>query len=449
MIEVHGSNSWRRDIHIVTTQITPIINKLNASLDVLVVHQDALQKEAKQGMIAIIDENSLVVTLLMVGGILVGLFMAWLITSHIMRRLNRIVFAMTEIASGHGGLNHTLHEHGNDELSELAVGFNLFVTKIRGVVELVINSSAMLAEEADRMLVVTGETKQGVEEQQDETNKIAMAVRMMSDSVLSVANSAAKASATSKRASETAHEGMRLVNDTVTNIKSLAKEVDAAANVIRSLEKESTDIGMVVSVIRNISEQTNLLALNAAIEAARAGEHGRGFAVVADEVRSLSNSIQKETEQISEKVKKLQSGTQEAVQVMEMSTENAKDSVKLANEASEALSNITEMVNSVTKGSEVTEQSLNIQSQVANDVNDKIKVISGIADVTASNALITANSANEFNSMAAQLQGLVQQFLESDATATGGKSASSDEEIFTINEGGEVKDSEKGDIDLF
>ena len=96
--------------------------------------------------------------------------MAWLITSHIMRRLNRIVSAMTDIASGHGGLNHTLHEHGNDELSELAVGFNLFVTKIRGVVELVINSSAMLAEEADRMLVVTGETKQGVEEQQDETN---------------------------------------------------------------------------------------------------------------------------------------------------------------------------------------------------------------------------------------------------------------------------------------
>ncbi|MBL4762353.1 MAG: methyl-accepting chemotaxis protein [Gammaproteobacteria bacterium] len=421
------------------------LEQMSQSLSALTQTQIMLQEQAQQDMFAEMDRDTLIVASLTVFGFCFGLMVAYLVSTNIMRRLERTVKAMTDIASGHGGLDHKQDEQGNDELTVLAVAFNAFVDKIRGVVELVTNSSSMLADEANRMLEVTSETKLGVVMQQAEINKIAMAVRMMSDSVLSVAHSAADASATSKRASETANNGKDLVNNTVQNINSLAEEVVDAANVIRSLEQESTDIGTVVSVIRSISEQTNLLALNAAIEAARAGEYGRGFAVVADEVRSLSNSIQKETEQISEKVKKLQAGTQAAVKVMERGTKDAKHSVALAAEASASLSEITEMVDSVTKGSELTEQSLNVQSQVANDVNEKIKVISGIADTTANNALITAKSANEFNSMAAQLQGLVQQFLESDTTAA------TDEEIFHVDDAGsgEIKDSEKGDIDLF
>ncbi|QKQ28087.1 hypothetical protein HUE57_18690 [Candidatus Reidiella endopervernicosa] len=201
-----------------------------------------------------------------------------------------------------------------------------------------------------------------------------------------------------------------MVEHTIDVINTLASEVEHAASVIHTLEQESADIGTVLDVIRGIAEQTNLLALNAAIEAARAGEQGRGFAVVADEVRSLASRTQTSTQEIDEMISRLQSGAADAVKAMESSSNQAQAGVEQAAEAGSSLDAITNAVAQINDMNTQIASAGEEQSAVAEEINRNIVTISSVADETAGGAVQTSNASAEVARLSEQLQALVQQF---------------------------------------
>lgn len=260
------------------------------------------------------------------------------------------------------------------------------------------------------MSVITVSSTENVSKQQRETEQVATAMNEMTATVMEVSNNAEQAAESTGQADTQAQEGRQVVNDTVESINLLAKEVDSAANVIHELEQNSDSIGSVLEVIRGIAEQTNLLALNAAIEAARAGEQGRGFAVVADEVRSLASRTQQSTQEIQSMIERLQSGAQRAVEVMATSRTRAQSSVEKSEKAGDSLTVITEaMSNIMAMNTQIAEASKQ-QSEVAEEINQNIVNISTIAEESASSTSELSQSNIALAELSSKLQGLVGQF---------------------------------------
>ncbi len=411
VIAVHGGEQWRKDTFLVRKVISPLILKINLKIDAFVDQKSLELKNDTSGVLDDVGNSSKFVLIFSIAGIILGALVAWFIVAHIVKRMNTAVDALYDIAEGGGNLNTRLDESGRDEMSVLSASFNKFVTKIGHIVDLVIQSSISLSGEATRMLDVTISTQTGVEKQQEEISSISIAIKEMTSTVENIATNSSQAAQTASDATQEAKTGQLVVKESVEAIHKLAGEVENAVEVIKRVDKESEDISIVVSVIHDISDQTNLLALNAAIEAARAGEHGRGFAVVADEVRSLSNKIQSQTTLIIERIERLQSGARDAVVVMTQGFETAQKSVVLSNQAGDALQAITASVINISSVSADIAKSTEVQSKVAKDILSNISVISSIAEETSQGATATKQSATEFRSMSVQLQSLVEQFL--------------------------------------
>lgn len=410
LIAVHGEDAWRRDIHMIRTQIAPQLQTLDDLIDVtlqLVLKNVAAKRDH---ILQELDEQTNLTLAIMISGVALGLIFMWLVIGAVKKRISKSVDALKAVSES-GNLNHTLAETGRDELTELALYFNCFVGKIRSVVDLVVLSSSSLANESSRMNQATQRSKEQISQQQLDIAEIAQAINHMSDSAEQMKNNAESAAAAALESSNQANDGKKVVSNVVAAIQQLSSEVANASGVIERINQDSTQIGIVMDVIRNISEQTNLLALNAAIEAARAGEQGRGFAVVADEVRTLSNRIHKETEQINQIISTLQQNATDAVDVMQRGSRISHEMVEKAQGANNALSTITQAASTITQMNTGIADLTASQNNHVDEVREKIDSITRIAQDSAQTAIEASNSSNEFTIMAGQLQDLVKQFL--------------------------------------
>lgn len=325
------------------------------------------------------------------------------------KRSIEIISAGTEKLAD-GDLTTQIELTAHDEMSQIAERFNAMSEKFNALVQQIISATTQLAAASEEVSSVAKDSALNIERQRNETDQVATAMNEMSATVQEVASNASSAAGAATNADNEAKGGMSVVASTSTAINQLAHEIENAANVIQGVERDSESIGTVLDVIKGIAEQTNLLALNAAIEAARAGEQGRGFAVVADEVRTLASRTQQSTQEIEQMIEKLQTGSRSAVEVMQKSRDQAQSGVEQAQEAASALEAITRAVSTITEMNTQIASASEEQSSVAEEINKNIISISQISEQTSSGADQTTSSAEELARLASDLQGLVGQF---------------------------------------
>lgn len=367
----------------------------------------ALDSSNYVNAIANVSNLTLFIGLIALG---VGMLIAVLLSRSIVNPISRAVDAMNEIAEGDGDLTKRLTETGKDEISQLSAAFNRFAEKVREMVVQVSASTTRLATAAEQMSSITNETTEGVQKQQSETELVATAMNEMTSTVQEVALNATEASAAAQNADNQALDGKAVVQQAVSTINSLASEIETATNVILSVQTDSQKIGSILDVIRGIAEQTNLLALNAAIEAARAGEQGRGFAVVADEVRTLASRTQESTQEIQSMIESLQTGSVNAVEAMQSSKDKSQQSVEQAINAQNALEAITDSVTTISEMNIQIASAAEEQSSVSDEINKNVINISQVVEQTAQGARQNLSASNELASLAYELQDLVSQF---------------------------------------
>ncbi len=350
---------------------------------------------------------TLVVTVLAIGAA-ISIFLAYVTISGISMGVSRVEAAASRLAAGE--LEVEVDYHGKDEIGHIAKAFNNMASTFRQTVNEIKDSTARLAAAAEETSVVTAQTTSGISQQQTETSQVATAINEMNATVHEVARNAVEAATAAKDADVSFNEGKKVVDTIIEAIGALAEEVDQASQVIHDLEQESDNIGSVLDVIKGIAEQTNLLALNAAIEAARAGEQGRGFAVVADEVRTLAGRTQDSTKEIEEMISRLQNGATKAVHVMEAGKEKSRLGVEHAAAAGKALVTINEAVERITGMNTQIANAAEEQSSVTEEINRNISNINQVAEQSTVGANQIAQASDDLASLADQLKGMVERF---------------------------------------
>ncbi|MGD8811399.1 MAG: methyl-accepting chemotaxis protein [Thioalkalispiraceae bacterium] len=295
--------------------------------------------------------------------------------------------------------------------STFAQDFNHYVNEIDATISGTRDAADQLTSATLEMNSLSSTANDNMQRQLSETDQVATAINEMTATVQEVARSASEAATAAQSADEEATKGRTVVTETINVINNLASSVDQAANVINELNSQSDNIGVVLEVIKEIADQTNLLALNAAIEAARAGEQGRGFAVVADEVRTLASRTQQSTEEIHGMIEKLQSGARDAVQVMENGREQAHSGVEQASLAGASLQGITSAINTISEMNTQIAAAATQQSHVAEDINRNIINISQTATDAAQAVSHAASAGSVLDDLAVQLQAQVKKFV--------------------------------------
>ena len=324
----------------------------------------------------------------------------------IVRRINQAVELLenssTEIA--HGDLTQRINIAGNDEFSRIAQSVNRIVEDFQHVVQTNRESISQLARASEENSVVANQARQNILSQQEQTTQVAAAINEFTATVHEVAQSATSAAEASEQADIAAASGQIVVEESIQMIKNLSTDLQESVEAMHSLAKHSEDIGAVIDVIQSISEQTNLLALNAAIEAARAGEQGRGFAVVADEVRTLASRTQASTKEIMDTIQRLQEGSRDSSQRLEKGAESATLTVEKAQEAGDALDQIKASVDQITAMNTQIATAAEEQSLVTEDINANISSISEIANQTAIGAEQSGEATLELANLAETLR---------------------------------------------
>lgn len=340
--------------------------------------------------------------------LLLGAVAAWIITRQIVTPLQHVLKDVDRIASG--DLSQDLEVNRRDELGQLQRSLQKMTTSLRELIGGIGASVIQIASAAEELSAVTEQTSVGVNSQKVETDQVATAMNEMTSTVQEVARNAEEASDAAAAADRQAQEGDKVVGEAVAQIERLAIEVGNSTVAMSNLREESDKIGGVLDVIKAVAQQTNLLALNAAIEAARAGEAGRGFAVVADEVRSLAQRTQQSTEEIEKLISSLQSGTLEVSAVLESSRILTDSSVELTRRAGASLENITRTVSTIQLMNQQIASAAEQQSAVAEEINRSVLNVRDISEQTAGASDETAASSIELARLGHELDDLVKRF---------------------------------------
>jgi methyl-accepting chemotaxis protein len=347
-----------------------------------------------------------------VGASLIALviFISLYISAKITRPLCDTALALDDISQGEGDLTRRLKIYAEDEVGQVSKGFNLFVDKMQQSVLEVKNGITDLSSSSHQMETVVISTNGNVENQRQETIQAATAVHEMAAATQEIATNAANAATSAQEADTEAMTGQRIVEETIAAISALSDNINGASEVVNQLSTDADEIGNVLNVIKAIADQTNLLALNAAIEAARAGEQGRGFAVVADEVRALASRTQQSTEEIQQMIERLQQGASEAVNVMGTSRKQSQDTVMMAATASDSLRTITNSVSTITDMNTQIATAAEEQTTVADEISKNVQQIADIAEDSSERAVELANTTNGLIQLEQRLSKIVAQF---------------------------------------
>ena len=340
--------------------------------------------------------------------LVLGMIAAWVITRQIVIPLQRTLKTVERIAAGDLTQDH--YTDRRDELGQLQQAIQRMTQGLRELIGGISDGVTQIASAAEELSAVTEQTSAGVNSQKVETDQVATAMHEMAATVQEVARNAEEASEAAVAADQQAREGDNVVAQAIAQIEKLAIEVGHSTDAMGHLKRESDKIGSVLDVIKSVAQQTNLLALNAAIEAARAGEAGRGFAVVADEVRSLAQRTQKSTEEIEELIAGLQSGTQQVSSSMDNSRALTDNSVELTRRAGESLGNITRTVSTIQGMNQQIAAAAEQQSAVADEINRSVLNVRDVSEQTAAASEETAASSIELARLGTHLQALVGRF---------------------------------------
>ncbi len=384
--------------------ITAKINRLKAVEDKLA------EDLGKRGNNLYSEAQTLLFTTIIITiAIIVGIIITVLVVSRgILNPLQQSVNFAEQIATG--DLTGTLVVDRKDELGQLQQAMSTMRNKLVEMFSGISSAATELARAAEDMAVITKQTSIGIHAQQSETEQVATAMNEMAATVNEVANSANNAAEGAREADQAAQKGQQIVNETIAIVEQVASKVESNADVVRKVNEDSAKIGVVLEVIRGIAEQTNLLALNAAIEAARAGEHGRGFAVVADEVRTLASRTQESTQEINTVIEGLQMGADEAMSAMDEGATQARSGAEKAATAKDALLAIAATVASINDMNGQIASASEEQSSVAKEIDRSVVNISQVANETSIGADKLSSASGDLSVLSIKLKDLVSEF---------------------------------------
>ncbi len=394
---------------LLTDKLTPQGVILGRSLDALIDFNQQGAQDAAQSAAQVYQSAQWIVGVIIAVALIATLLLAWLLTRSITTSLAQALRAARTIAAG--DLSQPIHVQGKDEPAQLLGALATMQEQLQATIRGISESAQQLASAAEEMSSVMEQSTRGLQAQNDEIEQAATAVTQMSAAVDEVAGNAVSSAEASQASDEDSKHGHYQISETISSIQNLVNEVLDASGKAEGLAVQAQDISKVLEVIRGIAGQTNLLALNAAIEAARAGEAGRGFAVVADEVRSLAQRTQDSTEEIEQMITGIQQGTQDTVGALTSSAEHASQTLQRANSAGSALEKITAAISQINQRNLVIASAAEQQASVAREVDRSLVNIRDLSTQTAAGATQTSAASQELSRLAVDLNGLVTRFI--------------------------------------
>ena len=408
MFTLRAAKDWNLSNYWLGTKAAPKAEAIIKHLDTIRASQDefaATDRQLLDSGIEFIDSMTIIGTLIILSlGVGIAIFISRMITVPLLKVVERAKL----IANGNL-VGAALEVKGNDEITELTGAVNTMNNNLKDIIKKITDSAEHIGRSSEELSAVTAQTSRNILEQQAQTEQAATAMTEMNATVQEVTKNITSTAQAAEEANNETKTGADVVDGAIQAVQQLGSQIENAAQVIHHLEQDSNNIGAVLDVIKSVAEQTNLLALNAAIEAARAGEQGRGFAVVADEVRTLAGKTQESTIEINQVIEKLQAGSRSAVEVMQKSRE-AHSVVELATNAGLSLSAISSAVANINGMSIQIASAAEQQSATAEEINRNIMSISTMANDTSVGAQQTESASADLARMAANLQGLTARF---------------------------------------
>ncbi|KJZ65427.1 methyl-accepting chemotaxis protein [Pseudomonas fluorescens] len=409
MLELSRQNKLDEMRTLINTRIKDGTDQMGEQLNKLVALNNS---DAKTASAAAGEQYHSAITGIIVVAVIAALMtvlLAWLLTRSIVTPLNRALQAAQTIAGGN--LTNVIEVDGKDEPARLLGALSTMQASLRKTIEQIAGSATQLGAAAEELSTVTQEASRGLQQQTNEIEQAATAVNEMTAAVEEVARNAVSTSEASNQSTQAAREGRDRVVETVGAIQTMTHDVQNTSVMIEGLATQGRDIGKVLDVIRAIAEQTNLLALNAAIEAARAGEAGRGFAVVADEVRALAHRTAQSTQEIEKMVAGIQNGTGQAVSSMQQSNQRTQSTLEMARAAGVALEQITQSIQLINERNLVIASASEEQAQVSREVDRNLVNIRDLATQSAAGANQTSAATHELSRLAVDLNAMVARFV--------------------------------------